>query len=82
LIIVSDKPKYVILHDFLERRGRGRGRERDIVANALGAGPALTVRADAALCTSRMPVLALILHRAEHHAGAYRSICTVYIHAW
>ena len=80
MIIVSDKPKHVILHDFLERRGKGR--ERAIVANALGAGPALTVRADAALCTSRMPVLALILHRAEHHAGAYRSICIVYIHAW
>jgi hypothetical protein len=64
--------------DFLERRERGRERkerkekerrekgergESAIVANALGAGPALTVRADAALCTSRMPVLQSVLER-------------------
>jgi hypothetical protein len=62
LIIVSDKPKHIILHDFLVTfyRGEGEG-ERAIVAHALGAGLALTVRADAALCTSRMPVLQRVL---------------------
>jgi hypothetical protein len=44
-------------------RVRGEREERAIVANALGAGPALTVRADAALCTSRMPVLQRVLER-------------------